>query len=247
MSDRVDQGRTKKIGLAIGWVLTLALAFALGHQVGEGGRATAMSGTASSSAGTPAAVAPDAEVAEILQRLPRRQPGDPLATGRVDAPVVLTEWSDYRCPYCARWATQTRPALERFVSDGTLRIEYRDMAVIGEPSVTLAMAARAAGEQGRFWEYYRAVFDAAGLGDQREVTTAQLVELAQTAGVPDLARLETDLGREDLREAVLADTQQAQQFGITGTPFFVIDTTVISGARPTAEFVAAIERAARDR
>lgn len=257
MSNEEQSVRKRRIGWVLAWALTVVLAFVLGFQTGDGRRVAAMNAEVSAPAAAQptepaptaptaptAAATPNPEVAAMLQRLPRRQADDPLAKGDVDAKVVLTEWSDYRCPYCARWATQTLPELQRFVDDGTLRIEYRDMAVFGDPSVNVAVAARAAGQQGRFWEYYQTIFSAGEAGDNAEFTTDDLVAMAGEAGVPDLDRFRSALDDPALRQAVLADTQEAQEFGITGTPFFVIDTTVINGAQPTANFVSAIEQAA---
>src|SRR5690606_7984605 len=56
-----------------------------------------------------------------------RDPADPLAEGPVDAPVVLVVFTDYQCPYCARWTEDTLPALREHVDRGELRIEWRDV------------------------------------------------------------------------------------------------------------------------
>ncbi|MDO5683396.1 MAG: thioredoxin domain-containing protein [Propionibacteriaceae bacterium] len=246
-----ESSRKGWIAWALAWVLSVVLAFVLGYQMGPGPAAVSMPSSSDASpapaAGTTpeASQTPDPEVLELLRKLPRRQADDPLAKGRVDAKVVLTEWSDYQCPYCGRWALQTLPELQRYVDDGTLRIEYRDLAVLSAESANVATAARAAGQQGRFWEYYNAVFeDLANGGKDR--SSAALVNLARTAGVPDLARFEADLADPALQEAVMRDTQEGRGLGINTTPFFVINTTVINGAQPTAEFVAAIEAHAKD-
>ena len=55
----------------------------------------------------------------LIETLPRRVDGDPLAMGSPDAPVVLTEWADYRCPFCSVWAEETLPQLQHYIDDGT--------------------------------------------------------------------------------------------------------------------------------
>src|SRR5699024_1196470 len=83
-----------------------------------------------------------------LGDLARRDEGDPLAMGAVDAPVVMVEFADYRCPFCAKFSRDVEPELiEQYVDTGKLRIEWRDMPIYGEDSARAARAARAAAEQ----------------------------------------------------------------------------------------------------
>src|SRR5665811_161418 len=84
----------------------------------------------------------------------RRIDGDPTALGDTDAPVVLVEYSDYRCPFCAVFARETLPVLiDEYVESGQVRIEWRDLTVFGQQSIEAAIAGRAAGAQGLFWEF----------------------------------------------------------------------------------------------
>lgn len=77
----------------------------------------------------------------------RRVDGDPLARGPVDAPVVLVVYSDYRCPFCAKFSHDTEPQLvDKYVEAGKLRIEWRDLPIFGEESM---VAARPAGPRPR--------------------------------------------------------------------------------------------------
>ena len=171
-----------------------------------------------------------------------RDPDDPLAIGDVDAPVVLVEWADFRCPYCAVFTNQTMPViLDEYVDAGLVRYEFRDVAFFGDESVDAAVAARAAGEQGRFPEYLEAVFAAAPEKGHPDMPREKLVAFAKEAGVPDLAAFEADLDRADLAEAVTASTAQAQQLGVTGVPFFVAGDQALSGAQPIENFRALLD------
>lgn len=203
----------------------------------------APAGGASAAATTAGAQTPDPEVVKLLESLPRRKEGDPFAQGKVDAPVVLIEWSDWRCPFCAVWAQRTLPALQPYIDNGTLRIEYRDLQIFGDQSINTARGARAAGAQGKFWEYYHAVFDKASLQGHPNYTEKTIEGFAKTAGC-DMSQWRKDYDAASTLKTVQTETQEAQQLGISGTPFFVINTTVISGAEPTENFVAAIEKAA---
>ena len=86
---------------------------------------------------------------DLSAGLARRDADDYTAIGDVDAPLVMIEYSDYRCPYCALYATETQPELiKKYVDTGKLRIEWRDTPIFGEQSLDAAVAAPAAGEQG---------------------------------------------------------------------------------------------------
>lgn len=236
-------GRRTAILIAL-WVISVGVAFGIGTQVPLGAGSPAGAARTDTVASAPAP-SPDPGLEQYLLDLPRRQAGDPLALGRVDAPVVLTNWSDYRCPFCAQWHQETLPALQQAVDAGTLRIEFRDLVIFGDESTAAAVAGRAAGQQGRFWEFQDAVFSAAPASGHPEITRADLIGFARKAGVPDLAAFEAALDDPALRSAVDADTAQARELGISGTPFFVVGRQPINGAQPADVFqqVIAVEAA----
>ncbi|MEJ6488609.1 thioredoxin domain-containing protein [Leucobacter sp. USCH14] len=166
-----------------------------------------------------------------------RDPGDPMAIGDVDAPVVLVEWTDMRCPYCAVFNQETLPTLvEEYVETGEVRIEVRDVAFFGEASETASVAARAAGEQGKFMEYLDAVYAAAPPEGHPDLPVGQLIGFAKEVGVPDIAKFKADLEDPALRAAVQQSTSTAQQLGVTGVPFFAVGTDALSGAQPIDAF-----------
>ncbi|GAB2579296.1 hypothetical protein GCM10009593_17270 [Microlunatus antarcticus] len=179
------------------------------------------------------------------QDLSRRVEGDPMALGSVNAPVVLVEYADFRCPFCGVFARETKPALMHYVEAGTLRIEFRDMPIFGEESAQAALAGRAAADQGRFWPFYDAVYAAAPARGHASLTRAKLVDLARTAGVPDLARFESDLDGQTGMAGVQADEDEAGQLGVPSTPAFFVNTETVLGAQPTAVFTEKIDRLAR--
>lgn len=167
----------------------------------------------------------------------RRDAADAMALGDVDAPVVMVEWLDLRCPFCARFATTALPELtEEYIDTGLLRYEVRDVSFFGEQSTDGAIAARAAAEQGRFHEFLEVTYEAAPERGHAELTRERLIELAGQAGVDDLARFEADLDRDDLRQAVQASTSEAGALGVTSVPFFVIGDVAFAGAQPTDLF-----------
>ena len=174
----------------------------------------------------------------------RRIPDDPMAIGRPDAPVVLVEYADFRCPFCGLFSRETLPPLvAKYVGSGQLRVEWRDLPVFGGESSDAAVAGRAAAAQDRFWEFNNAVYAIAPERGHAALPRERLVQLAGKAGVPDLKKFEADLDSAELQAAVAKDAQEAAGLGATGTPTFLVNDTPIVGAQPLATFEKAIEAA----
>ena len=176
--------------------------------------------------------------------LARRQVDDPMAKGEADAPVVLIAYSDFQCPFCGKWARDTAPALEeQYVTDGTLRIEWRDFPYLGPESATAALAGRAAAAQGAFWEFHDAMY-----ADQLPPNSGQLDEdylsgVAEDLGL-DVDQFLTDMNSKATQSAVQKDFAEGQAIGVTGTPAFIINGVPVIGAQPTEVFQQTIEQAA---
>jgi protein-disulfide isomerase len=130
---------------------------------------------------------------------------------------------------------------EKYVEDGTLRIEWRDFPYRGQESVNAAVAARAAQAQGRFWEYHDLLYDSqfSGFSDENLRTLAGKANL-------DMQRFERDYGSARYAELVQTDFQQGQRIGVNGTPTFFINDQVLVGLQPVGVFENAIEDARRE-
>lgn len=227
-------------------------------------------GAATGTAESPTAVGTDTAgtddvAAEVVQPEPLTQPtegekappigpfgdlalrtkGDPLAVGKVDAPVVMVMFSDYRCPFCALFSqTLEQPLIDKYVDSGVLRIEWRDFPIFGSESARAAVAGRAAAAQGRFWEFNKAVYAAAPERGHPSLPDAQLVTFARQAGVADIARFTADLDNPDYIAAVAADFDEGGRIGVPATPSFIINGYPMQGAQPIGEFEQLIDTVA---
>jgi protein-disulfide isomerase len=189
---------------------------------------------------------PTQEQADGLALIERRQEGDPLAVGDVDAPVLMIEWADFQCPFCGSFARDTKPVLmERYVDAGLLRIEWRDFPVLGAESRTAALAGRAAAEQDAFWELHDEIFAEDRDRNVGQLDEDSLIEMAANLGL-DVERFVDSLEDPSHERAAQADLQLGQQLGITGTPAFLINGKMLIGGQPTEIFAQAIEQAADD-
>ncbi|MGZ0711098.1 DsbA family protein (plasmid) [Coraliomargarita sp. W4R53] len=164
-----------------------------------------------------------------------RDPADPMALGDVDAPIVMVQWTDMRCPYCAVFSRDTLPVLvEEYVDNGDVRIEVRDVAFFGDGAP--AAAARAAGNQGMFAEYISAVYEAAPESGHPDLPREQLISVAKEIGVPDMDRFAADIDDPELLALVSDSTSTAQQLGVNSVPFFVVGDQALAGAQPVDVF-----------
>lgn len=194
--------------------------------------------TQPSAQSSPAQPAPSESAAESQDeqtQIALRDPDDPMAMGDVDAPIVMVQWTDMRCPYCAVFSRDTLPVLvEEYVDTGDVRIEVRDVAFFGDEAP--AVAARAAGNQGMFAEYLSAVYEAAPESGHPELAREQLIAVAEQIGVPDIDKFVTDLDDPEILALVKESTTTAQQLGVNSVPFFVVGNQALSGAQPLDVF-----------
>ena len=124
----------------------------------------------------------------------------------------LTEWADTgaRSVRCGR--RDVLPGLQKYVDDGTLRVEFRDLAIFGEESIKAATAARAAGEQGTS-EFQHALFVALPNQGHPDIPDELVLGIVANLGM-DVEKFTADWADPTHREGVLADSAEAQGFGI---------------------------------
>jgi protein-disulfide isomerase len=168
--------------------------------------------------------------------------------GELSAGVGLISYSDFECPFCARFAAETFPDLaQTYLSTGRAFFVFKHAPMEGRHPAALraAQIAECARDSGRFWQLHDILFEAANaraLGLVVEdpgklgVTTEKLDECRSDPKA--LARV-----REDLAEA--------RAVGVSGTPTFMIGVldgsqrlmvrSILVGAKPAAEFRAALD------
>lgn len=202
----------------------------------------------------PDPVAPDAggEAAGGITVVPDDQPDltqfeyrdadDVQAAGPVDAPVGLVVFSDYQCPYCAKWTRSTLPAMMEYVDAGQLRIEWRDINMYGDPSERAALAAHAAGLQGKYWEFHDALYAGGETRPKEELTVEALAGLADQLGL-DTERFAADMASPEAKQLIDERAREGRDLGVTGTPSFLVDGRPMVGAQPTDVFIDAVESA----
>lgn len=183
------------------------------------------------------------EMYDELAKFAKRDADDPLALGEMDAPLTMIIYSDFRCPYCGQWERETLPVLiEKYVDTGQMRLEWHDMPVLGDASVAAAHAGRAAANQGMFWEFTAALYDAdfQKSASDADYEAGPMAEMAAELGM-DADQFRTDVEAAEFAEDVEADRAQAWGIGFTGTPAFLIEGVPVMGAQPLESFDSAID------
>lgn len=241
--------RSLLLPVAVLVALLGATAFLLAGRGGDGGGdasgagATVPGGAVTDVVEDPEAKAAREEAFAQMAALARLEEGDALARGEIDAPVVLINYSEFQCPFCGRFARETEPTLvEDYVEHGLLRIEWHDFPYLGEESSTAALAGRAAGRQGAFWEFHEVMFAGQRPPNSGALTTAYLADLAESLGL-DRERFLADMDSEETAAAVEADFEAGMSIGINGTPAFLVNGRPLMGAQPLEVFEEYIDEA----
>ena len=163
---------------------------------------------------------------------------DDPAWGPEDATVVVQEFADFQCPYCGKFALETAPRLKEAYGD-KIRFVFRDfpLSSIHSSAQKAAEAGQCAQDQGLFWEYHDLLFD-----NQDAISESDLRGYAEEAGA-DMGMFNDCLDSGKNAREVLLDAQDGRKAGVSGTPAFLINDLLLSGAQPFEQFQLAIDQA----
>jgi len=139
--------------------------------------------------------------------------------GDLAAPITLLEYSDFQCPFCARF----HPTLQQVVKDygGKVSWVYRYFPLnsIHPDAQKAAEAGECAAEQGKFWEMADKMFE---MQQTSGVGLAQLPIYAQQVGVKDIKKFNDCVSSGKYAGLVAAEEKTGEDAGVTGTPGTII-------------------------
>jgi protein-disulfide isomerase len=224
-------------------IVALAVGLVLGF---FGGKATTMGGTGKGGDGhghdQPAAAA-NAPSAPSAAAKPTRQADpnvfkvpldDSPRKGSDEALVTMVEFTDYQCPFCSRAHATVQKLQEQY--GNKLRVVMKQNPLPFHPRAKpAAMAAMAAGEQGKYWEMHDMLF-----ANARALEDADLEKYAQEIKL-DMGRWKKDMANPKYQQIIDRDQALASQLGANGTPAFFINGRFLSGAQPLENFKALID------
>jgi protein-disulfide isomerase len=167
--------------------------------------------------------------------------------GHREAPVAIIEYSDFQCPFCARFAIDTLPKIDkRYIATGKVLMAFRHLPLeaIHPFAVDAGASAECAGQQGRFWDMHDRLFQ-----NPRQLDPVTLRRHALSLSL-DVAAYDACL-TGGAAEKVRADRVGAAAAGVSGTPGFLLGTVEsdgrvrvtrrMSGASPLVVFQSAID------
>ncbi|MGC8634210.1 MAG: DsbA family protein [Candidatus Limnocylindrales bacterium] len=150
--------------------------------------------------------------------------------GNPNAPIKLDEWADFQCSVCDDYSLTVEPDLMRqYVATGQVQITYHDMLIIGPASLTAAVAARCAGEQGQFWPYHDYLFANQGPENGGRFNRALYDAIAAKLNLNQSA-FDQCLANPAIAQAAEAETTQGEQLGIAGTPTIFMNGKLLYGS-----------------
>lgn len=161
--------------------------------------------------------------------------GDSPVRGPADAKVTIVTFSDFQCPFCQRGAATMDEVLKAYPKD--VKLVFKNLPLpFHDKAKPAARAALAAKKQGKFWEMHDLLFK-----NQQAFSEEGFVKFAGDLGL-DVEKFKTDMAAPELDKTIEAESEQARQLGVNGTPGFFVNGVLISGAQPMSAFKTVIDR-----
>lgn len=157
--------------------------------------------------------------------------GEPIL-GNPVAKVMIIEFSDFQCPFCARYTLETFPQLKQeFVDTGKVKVAFKNFPLANHANAGItAEASECANDQGRFWEYKTTLFQ-----NQQFLAANDLKKYAKDLGLNEQEFIGCFDSKKYSNE-VNGDLSDGVAAGVTGTPTFFINGEKLVGAYPFSEF-----------
>jgi len=183
------------------------------------------------------------EVQELIAGIP--QLGDRL--GAADAPITIDVFNDIQCTRCADYQLEViDPLISDHVRTGEAQMIFRHYPLGGEPVTLGGVAAEAAGEQDRQWQFIELFVRNLDQVPERGVTREFLDEIAAAVPKLEVADWEEAMAGTEAEQAARAGNDLGTQLEIPADPAVVVTgpsgSEELDGAPGLADIEAAIDR-----
>ena len=172
------------------------------------------------------------------------QDGD-LSLGDPNAPITMIEFSDFQCPFCRRfWSDTLKDIKTNYIDTGKVYFIYKDFPLSFHPAAKKsAEAVECANEQGVWLEMHDKIFEEQNkLGSGTvQYSTDDIKNWAKDV-VSDYTAWEECLDSGKYVDEIQEDFENGQAAGVSGTPASIVNGVIISGAQPYSVFENAFEQ-----
>jgi protein-disulfide isomerase len=150
--------------------------------------------------------------------------------GSPDAPLEITEFADYQCPFCQTFATLQMPAIEeRLINTGRLRWRYRDFPLQQHSFARVAAhSAACADEQGKYWQQHQRIYEGQSEWAESSDAAPVLRRYAQAVGL-DLGRYDSCMQAGKYAGRIQASLNEGLQLGVNSTPTLLVGNRLYRG------------------
>lgn len=160
--------------------------------------------------------------------------GESPVQGAATRKIVMLEFSDFQCPYCAAATQNVKQFMAKHGNKVTRAYKFFPLTQIHPEALPAATAAWAANKQGKFWEYHDALF-----ANQAKLSEAFYLETATKLNL-DLKKFSSD--RKLAEGEIVKDFQLGRKLGVEGTPTFIMNGVEVSGAATVPELEQALKQ-----
>lgn len=162
--------------------------------------------------------------------------------GSDSAPVEVTEYSDFECPWCAAFAAVQMPVIrEQLIAPGKVRWRYREFPLSSHKYSRLAaLAGQCAGEQGKFWEMHDRLFGEHHWADSDKDPTEVFQGFVKDLGL-DQAKYDACIATQRYAGRIQASYEEGEARGVQGTPSFFVEDRKFQGRATSDAFKALVD------
>jgi protein-disulfide isomerase len=160
--------------------------------------------------------------------------------------VTIYEFGDFQCPTCDLWFRNTEPlVVQNLINTNQSKLVWKDFIIYGPDSNLASKAAYAAGEQGKFWQFYDALYTNQRTPDSGWANAANLEKFAQYLGL-NMTLFDQSFNSGKYNGLIGSNFSQGQRAGVQGTPTFVVvgptgKNVTLGGAQPYSAFRQAVD------
>lgn len=150
--------------------------------------------------------------------------------GSPNAPIEITEYADFQCPFCQTFATLQMPTIdERLIQTGRVRWRYRDFPLQQHPFSRLAAhSAACADEQGKYWQQHQRIYEGQPEWSEARDAGAIFRNYAKSNGL-DLGRYDACMKSGKYAGRIQASYNEGVQVGVNSTPTLLIGNRLYKG------------------